>query len=173
MAAAVPYQISDRLDPGEQVEWWGQPRQGLLFRPIDAFLIPFSLLWAGVPTAAFISSLASGNGGPVFFLLVFVVVGQYFTWGRFVIDIQVRRGLFYAVTSDRCVIVGTRWRRVTRTYARGRGDYELVEHTRDRGTIRFIRQSYFSGRNPWGEWFNSFEQIDDARAVYRLVRWQS
>ena len=161
-----------RLDAGERVEWCGQPRQGVMFRPIDAYLIPFSLVWAGLPTGAFVAAVASGQLSPdLLFLLLFVVLGQYLTWGRFVIDRSVRKGLYYAVTDTRCMIVGTRWRRLTRTYARGRGDYELVEHRNGRGTVRFVTGSWFSGRrSPWGDWFSSFEQIPDATAVYRLVR---
>lgn len=30
---------------GERVLWEGQPYTGLILRPIEAFLIPFSLLW--------------------------------------------------------------------------------------------------------------------------------
>lgn len=144
----------------------------MVLRPFDAFLIPFSLIWAGVPTAVFIANIASGKfGASSLFFLVFVIPGQYITWGRFVVDRGVRKGMYYAVTDTRCMIVGTRWRRITRTYARGRGDYELVEHRNGRGTIRFVTGSWTaSRRNPWGEWFSSFEQIPDAPAVYRLVR---
>lgn len=143
-----------------------------MFRPIDAFMIPFSLIWAGLPTGAFIAAIATGHAGPqLLFLLLFVIPGQYITWGRFVIDRGIRKGLYYAVTDTRCMIVGTRWRRVTRTYARGRGDYELVEHRNGLGTVRFVQGSWSTGRrNPWGDWFSSFEQIPDAPAVYRLVR---
>jgi hypothetical protein len=167
----VPEPVQRRLDLGEQVLWYGQPRQGLFLRPIDAFLIPFSLLWGGLPTGAFVVAAVNGNALPMFPLLLFVIPGMYLIWGRFLVDMSVRRGLFYVVTDTRCVLIGTKWRKVTRTYGRGSTNVELVEHRNGRGTIRFVEGSVFSGRrNPWGDWFTSFEQIPDAPEVYRLAR---
>ena len=171
MIAHIPDAVQHRLDPNERVEWCGQPRQGLIFRPIDGFIIPFSLVWAGLPAAAFVAAIAGGQFGAMLPLLLFVVPGIYITFGRFVVDIGVRKGLHYVVTDTRCMIIGTRWRRVTRTFAKGRGDYELVEHSNGLGTIRFVSGSAFTNRrNPFGDWFSSFEQIAEASEVYRLVR---
>lgn len=171
MTVVVPDPVARRLDDGEVVQWRGQPRQGFLLRGQDAFLVPFSLLWAGIPTAAFVGAAVSGSFTPgLLFLLVFVAVGQYVTWGRFVIDRIVRGGLFYVVTDRRALIVSTRFRSVTRSYGRG-GDFELIDHRNGRGTIRFLTGSVFTARrNPWGDWYSSFEQIDDADHVFRLVR---
>ena len=44
---AAPRMITDRLEPGEHLTWWSQPRQGIFLRRMDALMIPFSLLWAG------------------------------------------------------------------------------------------------------------------------------
>ena len=171
MVFDVPEPVQRRLDQGEHVEWWGQPRQGLFFRPIDAFLIPFTLLWAGIPTVGFVAALASGNYVAMLPILLFLIPGMYLSWGRFVIDISVRRGLYYAITDSRCLLVGTKWRKVTRTFGRGSVDIELVEHSNGLGTIRFIAGSVFNGRrNPWGDWFTSFEQIPNAAEVYRMAR---
>ncbi len=33
------------LEANEKLLWSGQPRRGLMLRPSDAYVIPFSLLW--------------------------------------------------------------------------------------------------------------------------------
>ena len=33
--------VTAELMNGEQLLWWGEPRQGIMFRPADALLIPF------------------------------------------------------------------------------------------------------------------------------------
>jgi hypothetical protein len=43
----VKYDVQRKLLPGERVLWEGRPSTGLILRPIEAFLIPFSLLWFG------------------------------------------------------------------------------------------------------------------------------
>ena len=39
--------IKSELSNDERLLWTGQPKQGMVFRGFDGFLIPFSLLWCG------------------------------------------------------------------------------------------------------------------------------
>jgi hypothetical protein len=39
--------VQREIGPQERMLWAGRPRAGLVRRPADAFLIPFSLLWGG------------------------------------------------------------------------------------------------------------------------------
>ena len=47
MTESVLSFVQSKLEPGESILWSGEPKAGLLLRPSDALLIPFSLLWAG------------------------------------------------------------------------------------------------------------------------------
>ena len=41
-------EIPQRLESQESVLWSGKPKQGLVLRASDGFMIPFSLLWGGI-----------------------------------------------------------------------------------------------------------------------------
>src|SRR5262245_42873595 len=94
--------ISTELSAGEKLVWSGRPRTGLRLSGADAFLIPFSLVWCGF--AVFWEKNALRIGAPDFFRLfglMFVVVGLYFVFGRFIAD-AIRRGkTFYGLTPRR------------------------------------------------------------------------
>jgi len=99
-------QIRAHLSPGEALLWSGRPRQGVIFRYSDLFVIPFSLLWGGF--AIHWAYGAYRSGAPALILLVggvFVLVGLYIIVGRFVVDTLTRRHTCYGLTDDRVLIV--------------------------------------------------------------------
>ena len=98
--------IQAQLSSGESLLWSGRPRQGMILRGSDIFVIPFSLLWGGF--AVFWEYTAYTSGAPIFFLAfggVFVVAGIYFIFGRFAVDALVRRRTYYGISNDRVIIV--------------------------------------------------------------------
>jgi hypothetical protein len=176
----IPRDIANELAPAEKVLWAGQPRQGVVLRAVDAFLIPFSLLWGGF--AIFWEVSVATTRAPPFFLLfgaVFVVIGLYLIFGRFFFDARQRRRTFYAVTSERVVIVsGVLGRTVKSIDLRTLGEMSLAERGDGSGTIVFGSTSAFDwmqgGIAGWpgsnARQASRFELISDVRRVYETIR---
>ena len=169
---------------GEHVLWEGQPYSGLILRPIEAFLIPFSILWGGFAVfwnvSVWLEDQNSSNLPFKLFGLPFLIAGLYITFGRFVIDAKLRKSLRYAVTDRRILI-----------YRQGRGptvksvdikrllSIDLSERQDGSGTIRFgAALSLLNGQN-FGIWQPTFDatpqflRIPNVRFVYELIQRQT
>ena len=134
--------------------WTGTPAQGLFFSSRDVFLIPFSLLWCGF--AIFWTYSATQQGAPLFFDAwgaMFVCVGLFMVFGRFVFDAWLRQRIYYAVTNKRILIL----RRApsanfTSIDLERVPDIQLTGETATRGTLRFgaaVSAYPFSRMNGW------------------------
>jgi hypothetical protein len=157
-------EIERLLLPDEEVLWVGRPRQGLHLTPLDAFQIPFSLMWGGF--AIFWETQVLRMGAPLFFALwgmPFVAVGLYLIAGRFFVDRALRARTYYGLTSGRVIVVKAgRRRAITSVDLGAEPRFHLSEGRRGRGTIAWGSAS--SRRIPAVP--NRFEGIEDARAVY-------
>jgi hypothetical protein len=111
MSVSAP-ELAPYLERDEKALWQGAPPTGIMFRAHDVFLIPFTLLWLGF--ALFWEASVLGmwsdrpRSPPLFFPLfglVFVCIGLYMAFGRFVWDALVRRGTLYALTNRRAIIL--------------------------------------------------------------------
>lgn len=178
-ADELTMKLQDELDSGEQLLWHGQPRQGLLLRSSDIFMIPFSLLWGGF--AIFWESAAITNGAPFFFVLwgiPFILVGLYMIVGRFFVEAAQRSRTYYAVTDERIIILsGIMNRNVKTLNLRSLSDINLTLRSGSRGTITFGPSHPMSWWYTGAWWRRSgkyatpaFETIEDARAVYVQIR---
>jgi hypothetical protein len=161
------------LLPGERILWTGQPKQGFALRPMDAFLIPFSLIWTGFVLSAFFST--SSAGSPDVILLLFVGLGLYFTIGRFIHDAAIRRRTNYALTNQRALFL--RAAKFTSLDLSHLPKLELSERPDGTGTIAFRDEGFstinrYSGLNWWVPSLvsSSFFRIEHVRDVYRLIR---
>ena len=100
-------QIKQFLSSGEQVVWQGRPGKGRLFERIDYFLVPFAILWAAVPTTMFVTMLIKGITDifalPVSFM--FLLIGFYLVFGRFLIKKRILNNTCYAITNRRIILV--------------------------------------------------------------------
>ena len=163
-----------QLDRGERLVWSGAPRQGLFLRPTDAFMIPFSVLWAGFAVFWEISVLRTP--APGFFAvwgIPFVAMGAYITVGRFFVDSWRRARTRYALSTDRVIIrTSTSLKSLS---LRTLTDVALTEHRNGTGTITFGSLAFPMSMVAGASWpgvpqVPTFEQISGARQVYAQIR---
>jgi hypothetical protein len=169
-----------RLLPGEKIVWTGTPYTGLILRPADALLIPFSLLWGGF--ALFWNVSVWATKAPLEFKLFglpFLVAGLYVTVGRFWLDAWSRRHVSYAVTNRRILILRTLPFSSLKSLDIARlPGLELTERDDGSGTIKFGGTSWPFGSGGFGIWSPAFDptpqflRIEGVRRVYDLVQRQ-
>ena len=171
--------IGSQLASGERLLWNGRPVQGIVFKPADAFMIPFSLLWGGF---AFFweYSVISTDKAPLFFMLwgiPFVAIGLHFIFGRFLVDAKQRANTSYGVTSQRVIIVsGILSKKIKSLSLRSLSDLSLDEKSNGSGIISF-GASTFPAFWPSGmAWpgmpsaVPTFELTENARTVFETIR---
>jgi hypothetical protein len=174
--------VSDlRLDGGERLLWSGTPRQGFVLTAQDAFTIPFSVMWCGFIFIALRNGIE--NDTPLFSVLwlgMFALIGVYLLVGRFAFDAWRRSNTFYALTSQRVVILSRSGEQslplstLNDLTVKVRGD--------GRGTITFGRGADTFGTlspgfrrrgSPWtgsSSWQPALEGIPDASTVAAQIR---
>ena len=163
------------MDSGESLIWSGTPRQGLLLRPGDVFMIPFSLLWGGF--AIFWELEVLQSNAPRFFALwgvPFVLLGLYLIVGRFFVDARIRAKTFYGLTDHRAIIISGLFSRTkTSLPLRTLTDISLQERSDGSGTIRLGRPQPYSAWSSGVRWPGmsqystpTFEMIPDAKRVH-------
>jgi hypothetical protein len=107
------------LDPGENLLWSGQPKQGVRLQASDWFAIPFSIFWCGFVFVWEAMALGIGFGvhaqnaprGAAWLAWIFplwgvpfVVIGVYMLVGRFFVDAMRRTKTWYGITNRRLII---------------------------------------------------------------------
>ena len=100
--------FAGHLVRGEKIVWQGQPQQGFMLTSRDGLLIPLSLLWCGMAVSGLINGLRAPGGETTLISaarIVFVALGLYFVFGRFIFDASVRARAYYALTDRRILIV--------------------------------------------------------------------
>lgn len=186
----INQKLIEHLLRGENILWSGQPDPNIIFTVADSFLVPFSIIWGGF--AFFWESLAlsripknaPGDLVIIFplFGLIFVVVGLYFIFGRFLYKRWKKQKTYYAVTNRRVISLSEVFGRQFQE-----SEIKLICGISKRvradgvGTLTFGRSqsSFFSGYGFYVNTgldifqFNSvnlvFCDIHDADDVYKLV----
>jgi hypothetical protein len=179
--------VQPELTSGESVLWAGQPNTSVIFHKEDTFLIPFSLFWGGF-SLFWEAGVAGYWGGsathtePSYFMMLwgipFIVIGQYFIWGRFFVAAWKKHRTHYAVTNRRVIVVQDGWsRRLASAYLNTLPTLIKEIASSGRGTLRFATsEPTWSRRGGWGVWDGMsvgdvpvFRDIDDVDSVYHLV----
>jgi hypothetical protein len=180
---AMPNGIRRQLLSDEQVLWEGKPSTGLILRPVEMFLIPFSLLWGGFALFWNISVWAgNANGADLpfkLFGLPFLAAGLYITIGRFWVDMHLRKRLACVVTNRRILILREHGSTSKSVDIKRLPTLEFDERPDGSGTIRFGPSGSWFDRGNFGIWQPTFDQtpqfirIENARHVYELIQRQA
>ena len=102
-ATSAEEAVHSTLRNGEELLWSGGPDPDRLLNRKDIFLIPFSLLWCGF-AIFWLFLAASADGFFWLFGVPFVLVGLYMVFGRLIVKRSTRRGMRYAITSQRALV---------------------------------------------------------------------
>lgn len=166
--------ISRTLEPGEELRWQGKPRQGLMFRRHDRYLIPFFVLWtSGIAIIGFPGTRAD-IPFPFFAIpVVMLAFGLYMLFGRFLWDMAVRFRTRYALTNRRAlVIMGSPFNRTDEIGITGSTEIWTDENPDGSGSVYFgpraVRQ--FGQSSLLGPSMFAFEQVSDARNLLTAIR---
>jgi hypothetical protein len=108
----------------------------------------------------------------------FVLIGQYFIWGRFIYASWKKKRTYYGVTGRRVIVVQNGWRKqVASAYIDTLPTIIKETGRNGSGTLRFTPPvSPWLGARGWGAWDGmsigtvpTFVDIEDLDTVYRLV----
>lgn len=181
---SVEEQIRRYIAENERLIWCGRPRQGVVFRRSDIFMIPFSFMWGGFALfweiTVLIEFFKDDSNTPIIFPLFgipFVLLGIYFIAGRFWADSKRRDKTYYGLTNKRVLIIsGICSQRIKSIDVQRLPALTLSEKSDGSGTITFGQSS------PWN-WFDGmpfpgmdnympamFETVDNAAGVYEKIR---
>ena len=170
-------ELRDDVNHGERLLWAGRPKRGVLFRPSDTFLIPFSIVWFGF--SVFWETMAFFTGS-IFFILFgipFILIGFYICIGRFFADSLRRKNTVYGVTTKRVIIKSGVFNKQLRSFNIDKiTDVALTEKPDGSGTIMFGASptQAVAVFNTLGSWqgsklVNGIEFVPDAKKVYNII----
>ncbi len=169
----IENELRPNLSSGERLLWTGRPKTGILLRPGDRYMIPFSLFWASF--AFFWEFMAIKMGAPFFFMLFgipFILIGIYMVAGRFLVDARIRKNIRYGITPNHIIIQsGLSGKHVRSINIRTLDDISFTEKPDGSGTILLGSEEPANtpGRNISRKNVPSLEFIPDVKRVYNII----
>ena len=108
----VPRELGSNLPPsvtlGQVVLWFGRPDSRVVFTPADLVLIPFTVLWAGLPILMGVTALSGGSRMPtgiaIAIIVVFGLFSLYLFVGRFVVKAILNAKTSFVVTASDAIV---------------------------------------------------------------------
>lgn len=104
--------LSGLLWPGEELLWVGRPDPHKHFTPMDIFMVPFSLLWGGFMILGLVGVIGlfdvnrdPGSATMAPFGIFMGLFALYVMVGRFVYKAFRKRGIVYALTTSRALVL--------------------------------------------------------------------
>ncbi|MDV6330119.1 hypothetical protein [Asticcacaulis sp. 201] len=180
--------LRSELGRDEQLLWSGTPAQGVRFRMVDIFLVPFSVMWGGFAlfweATAFYQAGVRVSATPPYITgsefsfmtlwgIPFCLIGLYMIFGRFFVDAAARAKTAYAVTDRRIII--TCGNSVQSLTLNNLPQIELKTGANGRGSIIFGQSNLFMGTG-WPAWgvrgtgpSLMFDGIAKVREVHTLI----
>jgi len=176
--------LKQQLESDEKLIWCGKPAQGILFYPVDIFMIPFSLLWGGIALIweyfAIILIIKKPEVNHLFFPVFgipFAFVGLYMLFGRYIIDKKQRENIQYGISNKRIFIIrGKKKQSIVRLNLNRLKSINIKERKDGRGTIIFGEKDFFDffyvkGVMPRDKFTSpKFEMIENVREVYNKIK---
>jgi hypothetical protein len=168
--------LKPNLSNEEKLLWAGTPKQGIVFRNSDFFLIPFGLMF--LTFSIFWEKDAFLVNADILFTLwgiPFILAGLYVSVGRFFVNSFKRSKTIYAITENRIIIRSGLWKpEITSLNIRSLSDMTLSEKTDGTGTITFgqedIRYIMMQGMDwPGVKQLPCIELVPEIRKLYELI----
>jgi len=170
-------ELRQHLDSDERLIWTGIPKQGILLRGSDFFLIPFSVMWGGIAIFWEFDALKSNDQLFVIWGIPFVLIGLYVIFGRFFYDSVLRKNTVYGITQNRIIIkYGVIKKSIKSLNIKTLSDITINEKPDGSGTIILGSESLMYGMFRGSGWPGTntklapaLEMIPEARKVYRHI----
>lgn len=169
----IGFELKQYLDSDEKLLWSDIPKQGIILKSSDFFMIPFSLMWGGF--AIFWEYTVISSGAPLIFMLwgiPFVFVGIFLIFGRFFYDSELRRTTIYGMTQNRIIIKSGIFKKSIKSLnIRTLTDITLDEKADGTGTIILGSETERNGmiRSKGNKSTPVLELIPDVRKVYLQI----